>query len=89
MQRVFVFFIKQDFPPAVTLLPNIFAPLELVGNFKVTVILTLPLLALDEETFATIGATGFETLTFACALGVIARLSTRAKLRLSWGNLFM
>ena len=89
VQLVFAFLSKQNFPPTVILLPVIFAPLELVGNSKVIVIFTFPLLTLVEETCATVGAAGFETFTFACALDVITTLNTKAKLRLSWGNLFM
>ncbi|MEJ6494140.1 MAG: hypothetical protein QNM01_06000, partial [Actinomycetes bacterium] len=89
VQRVFVFLIRQDLPPAVTLLPVIFVPLELAGNLIVTVTFTFPLLTLEEETFETDGFAGFATLIAACALGEIMRLSTTARIRLSWGNFFM
>jgi hypothetical protein len=93
VQLVLVCVIVQDFPPALTLLPVIFAPPVFVGNAMETLMLTLPFLTGEEEMLTTVGAAGFETFTALntalCALGAIARLNTTAALRPRAANFLM
>jgi hypothetical protein len=65
VQEVFNFFMVQDFPPAVTLLPVIFDPPFEVGNAMVTFTLTFPFLGAEDVTETTVGAEGFVIFAFA------------------------
>jgi hypothetical protein len=73
VQEVFSFYIVQDFPPAVTLLPVIFEPPSEAGNVIVTVTLTLPFFGVEDTTEVTVGSEGFVTLACAGASGAIAK----------------
>ena len=61
VQEVLVFFMVQDFPPAVTLLPVIFEPPLDAGKVIVTVTFTFPFLGVEEDTAEMVGAEGFVT----------------------------
>ena len=61
VQEVLVFFMVQDLPPAVTLLPAIFEPPLDAGKAIVMVTFTLPFLGVEEDTAETVGAEGFVT----------------------------
>ncbi len=68
------FFIEQDLPLAVTLLPVIFEPPLEFGSVIVTVMFTLPFLGVEEVMETIFGAEGLVTLDFACAEGAAKRL---------------
>jgi hypothetical protein len=65
VQEVFVFFMVQDLPPAVTLLPVIFEPPFDTGKVIVTVTFTLPFLTAEEDMAEIVGAEGLVTFAFA------------------------
>jgi hypothetical protein len=65
VQEVFAFLIVQDLPPAVILLPVIFAPPSAKGSAIVTVTLTLPFLGAEELTETIVGDEGLLIFVFA------------------------
>ena len=65
VQEVLVFFMVQDLPPAVTLLPVIFEPPSEAGSVIVMVTFTLPFFIDEEDNAETVGAEGFVTFAFA------------------------
>jgi hypothetical protein len=65
VQEVLVFFMVQDLPPAVTLLPVTFEPPFDAGRVIVTVTFTLPFLGTEEDMAEIAGAEGFVTFAFA------------------------
>jgi hypothetical protein len=65
VQEVSKFTIKQDLPPAVTLLPVIFEPPFFLGKLIFTVTLINPLLAEEDVTETIVGAEGLVVLAFA------------------------
>jgi hypothetical protein len=77
VQVVFNFFIVQDLPPAVTLLPVMPEPPLEVGSVIETVTLTFPFFGVDEETETMVGAEGFVIFVLACAVGAMVRLKPR------------
>jgi hypothetical protein len=65
VQEVLELTIKQDLPPAMTLLPVIFEPPFFFGKLILTVTLTSPFLTEDDVTETIVGAEGLVMLAFA------------------------